>query len=105
MKNLNICLLFIILNCFIFNYSFANTLTGYGKYITDDKLKKIEIGISKYKLYDLLGSPTFIFKQELDHLCYYYFNNKKNKYFKIERRCIIFFFDKDILKYYKVFLY
>ena len=103
--NLIFYLLFISFSFLGSDYCFANYSTGAGKYLTDDALKKIEIGINKNRLYDLLGSPTFIFNKNIDCVCYYHFNKPKNKNLRITRRCVIFFFDKYFLQKYKVFLY
>jgi len=76
---------------------FSSSFSGQGKYLSDNIIKKVENGMGKSRLLELLGDPTFVFTRNLDCLCYYYIHVPFNNNSKIIRRCVLLFFENDIL--------
>ena len=98
-KKILLCLILIML---MSGECFSNPYLGQGKNLSDDVIKKVECGMLKSRLVELLGNPTLTFSCNVDCLCYYYHYIPSNCNLKIVRRCVLLFFENDVLISHKM---
>ncbi len=105
-KKIKLLFYFIFLFSFLFmpmsSFSMSLPTVKEGKYIPDFVIKKIKIGMNKTQLLDMLGDPIFLFSKDVNCWCYYYHCIPKNVRYKKIRKCLILYFEGDILSYYTV---
>ena len=65
-------------------------------------IKRIELGMDKSVLMEILGEPTLIFSQNMDCWCYYYLYETSNKNKKNISRYVVLFFENSILDSFRV---
>ena len=97
-KNFRILFIFVFLYFFVLRPGFCELKDGQGNYLSDLTIKKIEYGMEKSALMELLGEPTFIFSKNIDCWCYYYLKDFNKKKSKVIRRYVVLYFDGDFLK-------
>ncbi len=100
-------LLVIFLNfLFICDISFGRTQVEQGTFIHDNKLKLLEVGMTKAFLLDKFGGPTYTFTLGTDCCwCYYYIRIPRYSENRYIRRAVLAYFYDDYLFHFKILRY